>query len=103
MYNYPFSALIQVILNLRKEWQNKVTQLNKAWISTHSGRVKPLELSSLDIELTERCNNACLHCYINLPENDMQARNRELTTSEWKDILRQAAELGIFDSAFHRR
>ncbi len=30
---------------------------------------KPL-LSHLDIELTERCNNACQHCYINCPEND---------------------------------
>lgn len=51
-------------------------------------------LSSLDIELTERCNNACLHCYINLPQNDKKAVQNELTTSEWQDILRQAADLG---------
>ena len=61
---------------------------------------KAPKLRSLDIELTERCNNACLHCYINLPENDTQARNRELTTSEWKDILRQAAELGTLTVRF---
>jgi radical SAM protein with 4Fe4S-binding SPASM domain len=60
----------------------------------------PPDLSSLDIELTERCNNACLHCYINLPENDMRARNHELTTSEWKDILCQAAELGTLTVRF---
>ena len=57
-------------------------------------------LSSLDIELTERCNNACLHCYINLPENDLQARSRELTTEEWKAILRQAAQLGALTVRF---
>ena len=44
-------------------------------------------LSHLDIELTERCNNACLHCYINLPEDDSQAAHRELTTLQWKDVL----------------
>jgi MoaA/NifB/PqqE/SkfB family radical SAM enzyme len=33
-------------------------------------RGKRPTLSSLDIELTERCNNACLHCYINLLQND---------------------------------
>ena len=51
-------------------------------------------LSHLDVELTERCNNACIHCYINLPEHDAQAKARELTTEEWQDILRQAADLG---------
>lgn len=51
-------------------------------------------LPNLDIELTERCNNACLHCYINLPENDPKARQQELSTTEWQDILRQAADLG---------
>ncbi len=42
-------------------------------------RVKQLErqpasrLSSLDIELTERCNHECLHCCINLPAGDRAA------------------------------
>jgi radical SAM protein with 4Fe4S-binding SPASM domain len=61
---------------------------------------KAPRLSSLDIELTERCNNACLHCYINLPEGDLQACSRELTTVEWKDILHQAAELGALSVRF---
>ena len=51
-------------------------------------------LGHLDIELTERCNNACMHCYINLPAHDAQAARRELTADQWKDILRQAADLG---------
>jgi len=53
-------------------------------------------LPHLDIELTERCNNACMHCYINLPAQDMQATRRELSTNQWKDILKQAADLGAF-------
>ena len=52
-------------------------------------------LGHLDIELTERCNNACMHCYINLPADDEQAARRELTTEQWKDVLKQAAELGV--------
>ena len=51
-------------------------------------------LRSLDIELTERCNNACQHCYINLPQDHQAAQARELATAGWIDILDQAAELG---------
>lgn len=51
-------------------------------------------LSELDIELTERCNNNCIHCYINLAADDRQARLRELGTEEWQDILHQAADAG---------
>ena len=57
-------------------------------------------LSHLDIELTERCNNACIHCYINLPERDTQAKHRELGTDQWKEILRQAADLGALSMRF---
>lgn len=51
-------------------------------------------LSHLDIELTERCNNVCLHCYINLPVHDAEAAHRELPAEAWKGILHQAADLG---------
>lgn len=51
-------------------------------------------LSHIDIELTERCNNNCMHCYINLPADDQAAQRRELNTGQWKDILDQAAALG---------
>jgi radical SAM protein with 4Fe4S-binding SPASM domain len=54
---------------------------------------KPL-LGQLDIELTERCNNDCLHCCINLPASDRAARSREMSTGEVKRILDEAAALG---------
>jgi radical SAM protein with 4Fe4S-binding SPASM domain len=57
-------------------------------------------LPRLDIELTERCNNACMHCYINLPVQDAQAASRELSTHQWKDILQQAADLGALSVRF---
>jgi radical SAM protein with 4Fe4S-binding SPASM domain len=57
-------------------------------------------LRHLDIELTERCNNACIHCYINLPVRDFRAAKRELTTAQWLDILRQAADLGALSVRF---
>ena len=54
----------------------------------------------LDIELTERCNNACIHCCINRPAGDERSRARELDTSAWKDILCQAAEMGVMTVRF---
>ncbi len=51
-------------------------------------------LIELDIELTERCNNDCIHCCINLPPCAREARARELTTAEMKRILDEAAGLG---------
>lgn len=50
-------------------------------------------LSGLDIELTERCNNNCIHCYINLPADNLAIQKRELSTEEIKNILREAASL----------
>ncbi len=57
-------------------------------------------LSHLDIELTERCNNACLHCYINRPSDDFWAKQCELSTAEWQEIFRQAANLGALSVRF---
>jgi radical SAM protein with 4Fe4S-binding SPASM domain len=54
---------------------------------------KPV-LARLDIELTERCNNDCLHCAVNLPAGDIEARTREWTASRWKALLTEAAALG---------
>jgi len=56
--------------------------------------------AQLDIELTERCNNTCIHCSINMPANDSNTRSRELDTEEWKNILRQAGDLGIMTVRF---
>ncbi len=57
-------------------------------------------LGQLDIELTERCNNACIHCLINQPENDARSRAREMDTRLVKDILQQAAALGCLTVRF---
>ena len=54
----------------------------------------------LDIELTERCNNACIHCCVNKPAGDKRSLARELGTCAWKDILRQAAGLGVMTVRF---
>jgi radical SAM protein with 4Fe4S-binding SPASM domain len=60
---------------------------------------KPL-LSQIDIELTERCNNNCIHCCINLPESDADALSREMNTDFVKGILTQAAALGCLAVRF---
>jgi radical SAM protein with 4Fe4S-binding SPASM domain len=57
-------------------------------------------LGSLDIELTERCNNDCIHCAINLPQGDEETRRRELSTSQIKSILTEAASLGALSVRF---
>ncbi|MBM3314013.1 radical SAM protein, partial [candidate division WOR-3 bacterium] len=57
-------------------------------------------LGSLDIELTERCNNDCIHCCINLLEGDRAARDREMTTEQVKLVLTEAATLGCLSVRF---
>ena len=61
---------------------------------------KPLPYGRLDIELTERCNNNCLHCYINQPADNPEIKQRELSTEEVKDILKQAASIGFLTVRF---
>ena len=63
-------------------------------------RNKTPPLRSLDIELTERCNNNCIHCCINLPPADKNARKKELTTAKIKEILTEAAALGCLTVKF---
>lgn len=53
----------------------------------------PLEGS---IDLTYRCNNDCLHCWVFKPDTD-EVRSSELTTEEWQDIIRQARAMGTRD------
>ena len=57
-------------------------------------------LDHLDIELTERCNFDCLHCYINLPAGDRKTKSRELSTERIKAILEEAASLGCLKVRF---
>jgi MoaA/NifB/PqqE/SkfB family radical SAM enzyme len=77
---------------------------------TYTKKLKPHEFSTwhgkrpllgqLDIELTERCNNNCIHCCINLPEDYVDARNREMGTDFVKDVITQAADLGCLTVRF---
>lgn len=51
-------------------------------------------LSWLDVELTHRCNNKCMHCCVNLPAADKTALENESSTGDLCRILREAADLG---------
>jgi radical SAM protein with 4Fe4S-binding SPASM domain len=64
-----------------------------------NGGKAPL-LSHLDIELTERCDNGCLHCYINRPAGDARARAREMPAALVRRILDEAASLGCLGVKF---
>ena len=57
-------------------------------------------LARLDVELTERCNNNCIHCFINQPAGDANLLKRELSTNQIKAILKQAADLGCLRVRF---
>jgi radical SAM protein with 4Fe4S-binding SPASM domain len=46
------------------------------------------------IEVTERCNNRCAHCYVNLPLKDQKARSDELTYEEHCRILDEITAAG---------
>jgi MoaA/NifB/PqqE/SkfB family radical SAM enzyme len=49
---------------------------------------------AFELEVTARCNNACRHCYINLPPAEPQALGEELTVAEIADLADQAVSLG---------
>jgi radical SAM protein with 4Fe4S-binding SPASM domain len=55
---------------------------------------RPPVLTRLDIELTERCNNDCVHCSVNRPAGDRDARAREWPAASWKRLMDEAAGLG---------
>lgn len=57
-------------------------------------------MARLDIELTERCNNNCIHCYINQPENDRRCMQREMPAARIQQILDEAAALGCMTVRF---
>lgn len=57
-------------------------------------------LGHIDIELTERCNNRCIHCYINQPEIDRQLQVTEMTTEMVKSVLKEAVGLGCLSVRF---
>jgi len=67
---------------------------------TRLWKKKPPLLTYLDMELTERCNNDCIHCYINLPAYDRKARAKELSTEKIKAVLEEAVSLGCLSVRF---
>ena len=46
------------------------------------------------LELTDRCNLHCVHCYINQPVSSQAARSTEMTTEQIKNVLEQVAGAG---------
>ena len=56
-------------------------------------------IEQIDIELTERCNNDCIHCCINRPAAD-SIRAMEMKTEQVRGLLRQAADLGCLQVRF---
>lgn len=46
------------------------------------------------LELTQRCNLTCQHCYVNEPAHDRAIRSRELSTDQIKAIIDQVVEEG---------
>lgn len=57
-------------------------------------------LGALDMELTERCNLNCIHCYINQPAGSDAIQKKELSTQAIQSVLRQAAALGCLSVRF---
>lgn len=78
--------------------ENYVQQIPSHQFKIGGGK-SPL-LGNLDIELTERCNNDCIHCCINLPANDREAKAKEMTTGQIKGILTEAEALGCLQVRF---
>jgi radical SAM protein with 4Fe4S-binding SPASM domain len=56
-----------------------------------SGRRLPLGIS---IELTERCNLRCAHCYINRPAGDGEAQKGEISVQQWFQLIDEMAAAG---------
>jgi MoaA/NifB/PqqE/SkfB family radical SAM enzyme len=50
--------------------------------------------SFIDIELTERYNNNCIHCYVNRPADDHQAQEEEVTGVWLQNLLEEAVASG---------
>jgi radical SAM protein with 4Fe4S-binding SPASM domain len=46
------------------------------------------------IEVTERCNNRCAHCYVNLPLKDQKAMSNELTFEEHCRVIDEITAAG---------
>lgn len=84
--------LAEKILYEGTESDPEETWSNKIPMELEQNFAKQHKLFSVGIELTYRCVERCIHCYIDDAPKFCAAD--ELTTNEWKDILRQVRELG---------
>jgi radical SAM protein with 4Fe4S-binding SPASM domain len=66
------------------EWSKKL-------FAPLKGRRYPLGAS---IELTERCNLDCVHCYIKQSATNRAVKSRELDAEQWGVLIDQMAEAG---------
>ena len=70
----------------KESWSNRIPmELEQIFSKQH-------RLFDAGIELTYRCVERCIHCYIDDASN-FSAKD-ELTTDEWKEVLKQIRELG---------
>jgi MoaA/NifB/PqqE/SkfB family radical SAM enzyme len=83
-----------------KKIENKEIYSSKKNIYTHPLYKSTPLLARMDMELTERCNNNCIHCYINQHEASIRAQKKELSTEKIKEIIDEASSLGCLDVRF---
>lgn len=57
-------------------------------------------LEFLDIEITERCNLTCHHCYIRKTASNMLAKESEMSTQIVQKILDEAMGFGLLEVRF---
>lgn len=63
------------------------------YIQTLKGQARRVPLSGT-LELTHRCNNRCVHCYVNEDAGDMEKCKKELTLPEICSLMDDFAEKG---------
>ena len=77
---------------VEESWSNKIpNEVANVFANEH-------KLFSISFELTYRCVEKCIHCYIDDAPKFCAAD--ELTLDEYKDILRQAREMGCVNVLF---
>ncbi|MDY0361383.1 MAG: radical SAM protein [Desulforegulaceae bacterium] len=82
-------------MSYNKQYINRILFNNSNFLNKKSSIPQ-----KIDIELTERCNNNCIHCYINQPENDEELKKKELSTQRLKEIIKEIADLGCLSIRF---
>ncbi|NLB79507.1 MAG: radical SAM protein [Clostridiaceae bacterium] len=75
---------------LAKEWES-----SEMTLAAHAAR-RHVPLGGT-FELTPRCNLRCKMCYVRLDRSQMDRIGRELTTSEWIALAKDAADAGTLN------